>query len=160
MLSFREEGWGWWMEIYCRDFLLTEKKSAKSFYVKGLMPRAQQFHPGLLLSPIRPGFPGLTWRCAKESGHEEAQGGHIGSQKQPPLLLHQCGQRRHQSVHKRCEAGITPGEERKARMGAGRRLVDQMKPFGKSGSGSPDFSGSELARNQVATCRVNPEPQS
>ena len=30
---------------------------------------------------------GLTWRSAQEPGHEEAQGSHVGSQKQPPLLL-------------------------------------------------------------------------
>lgn len=52
------------------------------------MPRTQQVHPGLLLPSVRTGSPGLTWRGAKEPGHEEAQGGHIGSQKQPPLLLY------------------------------------------------------------------------
>lgn len=45
--------------------------------------------PSRLSNPsIRSGSPGLTWRGAKEPGHEEAQGGHVGSQKQPPLLLH------------------------------------------------------------------------
>lgn len=90
LLSFGEEGWGgagdggalqrligkfcktiFRKMMTCAQNTAWSSASTQAFHLFGLGPQ------------------GLTWRRAQEPGHEEAQGSHVGSQKQPPLLLNQ-----------------------------------------------------------------------
>lgn len=71
---------GWGMETYFREFLWTGK-FYKTMFFSCRWGHAQwpAGHPGRLPPSIKTKSPGLTWRGAKEPGHEEAQGGHVGS---------------------------------------------------------------------------------
>lgn len=91
MLSFGEEGWG---RVGDGDTLqrlpLDWKILFKPFLANGdLRPEDNRSTQVLCPYPLGLGPQGLTWRGAEEPGHEKAQGGHIGSQKQSPGLLHQ-----------------------------------------------------------------------